>query len=457
MIINILPAVILGITIVLILLQRLLNIKDEQNLILSSLGAFLALIANFHYLPGLDPAGINTDFLARLAAGAGLLTVIFTAGLSFGEKNLEDKCAGFSILLLCGTVGLIAATASFHLLVIFVGLELVSLSCYFLSSPGKKINFPKIFLHDSVTTILFLGGLSLLFLETGSLKLNLIAEQISQATTTGQAGLLFLIIALFYRGGIIPFHKVQFYEETEAITPAAYYNSIIPRLFSFFVLIRLIQVIPEFETWNFMLIILAALTIIGANLLASVQKDPRKMLVYSSIAHGGYLLAGLTTLQPEGHSAVIFYIFLLVVMNCVAYGIIFKQTSEYENKNFENLAGFARRHLLVGGCGAVALFSLAGFIPTGGFMARFYLFQSILADNNYFLLFAVFTGILISIRYYSRTIIYLYSIKNEKKADEVFLHPFFYPGCFIGAVIIFYAGLYPGNLMGIILMGLSGG
>ncbi len=457
MIINILPAVILVATIIFILLQRILNIKDEQNLILALLGVILAFVANFHYLPDMDPAGLNTDFLGRLAAGGGLAAVIFTLSLTFGEKKLREKYAAFSILLLTGAVGLIAATASLNLLVVFIGLELICLSCYFLSTFTENGYEMEIFHRDSAATVAFLGGMGLFFLETGTLELEVVTSGTETLTTTGQAGLLLLIIFLFIRSGIIPFHKLQLQEESRAVAPAAFYISIVPRIFSFVLLFRLTDLFSNFAAWRLILTGFAGLTIILGSMLAYVQKDPRRMLAYSSVVHSGLLLAGLTAAEPPVFGAVIYFLFLLLVMNTVAYGVIYKSTAAGKKNKFTALNNLGSNSIFAAPCAAVAMLSLAGFITTGGFTGRFYLLQTILADKNYFLLFSVFAGTIISLGYYLQTIICIFSCSEKTTGKKVSFHPFFYPGCLLATFMIIYAGLYPNFLIEFIRQGLGGG
>ncbi|HEX4666758.1 MAG TPA: NADH-quinone oxidoreductase subunit N [Chthoniobacterales bacterium] len=350
-----------------------------------------------------------------------LVLAFFTVLLVRSSRPLPNHGEYLAILLL-GTVGLLLLVGSEELLMIFIGLELTGLSLYIMTAFDKTERASaeagmKYFLFGSMASAVTLFGLSLVYGLTGTTSLAEIAPRL----TTGPgapllaAGIIMSLIGFAFKVAAAPFHlwAPDVYQGAPVSTAAFIASG--SKVASFVVLGKIVLVgfAPANGSaawhamvggWTPILALLAALSILLGNFVALVQKNVRRLLAYSAVAHGGYTLLGLVTAGREGFSASLFYTTIYAVTLVGAFGVVGFVRRETGGDDLLHFAGLRDRSPLLAGCMAIFMLSLAGLPPLAGFFGKFYLFSVALrAGENHGLLWLVVLalfGSLISLYYY---------------------------------------------------------
>jgi len=347
-----------------------------------------------------------------------LFTVLFARGSTF-TKHLGEYLA----LILLATIGLMILVSTDQLLMIFIGLELTGLSLYIISAfdknsrPGIEGGM-KYFLFGSVASAFTLFGLSLIFGMTGSTHL----PEIAGALTAGDpiqpllaAGLVMAVAGLSFKIAAAPMHLWAPDTYQAAPVPSAAFIASASKVAAFFVLGRLLidGLAPvagsaDFQAatagWAPALAVIAALSIITGNLVALAQKNLRRLLAYSAIAHAGYTLLGILAGTPAGFSATLFYTTVYGITILGTFGIIDIVKRHTGRDDVAAFANLRHRSPLLAAYLAIFLLSLAGLPPLVGFFGKFYLFAAAFAagDNNglLWLILLALAGSLVSLYYY---------------------------------------------------------
>ncbi|NIT56444.1 MAG: NADH-quinone oxidoreductase subunit N, partial [Aliifodinibius sp.] len=231
-------------------------------------------------------------------------------------------------LMLIATTGMLGLVSANNLVMIFIGIETMSICLYILAGiiKGQKIGAEaalKYFLLGAFATGFLLYGMALLYGATGSLYLTEIAGAAS-SDLLFIAGAALLLIGFFFKVSVVPFHMwtPDVYQGTPT-TITAYMATASKSAAFVALLVVLSKMIPaETANWAGVIEVIAILTMVLGNLIAIVQDNIKRMLAYSSIAHAGYLLVGLAAGTPEGYSAVLFYLFAYTIMNIGAFGVV---------------------------------------------------------------------------------------------------------------------------------------
>jgi len=298
-------------------------------------------------------------------------------------------------LTLFGAVGMMLMTSAVELLVVFIGLEISSIATYILCGFRKgqataSESSLKYFLLGSFATAFFLYGIALAFGSTGSTNIGAIAAGL---TTTATPRLAFLSVALIIIGlgfkvSAAPFHVwiPDVYQGAPA--PVVGLMSTAPKAAAFAVLLRILfSGFPLMEhRWSALLWAIAALSMTVGNLGALLQRDVKRMLAYSSIAHAGYLLVAFTAFPADGIAAACFYTAAYAAMNVGAFAVI-TQISGYEEptRSIDDFTGLALKRPILAALLAFFLLSLIGIPFTGGFFGKFYVFTAALHAGHVWL------------------------------------------------------------------------
>lgn len=351
--------------------------------------------------------------------------------LSRHRRLLGDYYA----LILLATVGMMVMAEAVDVVTLYVGIELAAFSGYLLAgflrnSLTSMEAALKYFLTGIFASAFILFGIALIYGATGST--NYLG--ISEAIRSGQAAQAPLVIAIImllggfgFKLALVPFHNWAPDVYQGAPAPAAALLASGPKVAGFAAVIKLfiIALGSQSGTWVSLMIALSIATLLAGSTLALVQRDLKRMLAYSSIAHGGYLLMALiaTGEMPisEGAPAALFYLACYTVMNLGAFGVVVwleNRLPDFDG-TFEELAGLARRSPWIAGIMALFMLSLTGIPPTAGFFAKFYLFTAVVDAG---LAWLAVIGILFSVVsafYYLRVIVYMYmrSADGEAAAD----------------------------------------
>ncbi|MEE9276405.1 MAG: NADH-quinone oxidoreductase subunit N [bacterium] len=378
----------------------------------------------------------------------------------------------FYALMLFSLFGMIVLASANDLIMIFLGIETMSLSIYVLvgfirHDPLSREAALKYFLMGAFASGLLLYGMALVYGLTGTTALSGIA----QAFAGGRAdpsnpAMIFAIILLVagfgFKLALAPFHMWLPDAYTGAPTSITAFMSVAVKLATFAALMRLLFVAfgAMAPKWNILLWLLAAFTMTWGNVAAIAQTSLKRMLAYSSIAHAGYVLMGLVAamgveggkvvFSALGISAVLFYMFVYVFTSLGAFGMLILLCREdWRGDNIEDWRGIAHSHPWAAFAFLIFLLSLAGIPPTAGFVGKLYLFAAAV-DNSYYYLAVI--GVLtsaISIYYYGRIIMVMFMEVREEAQPAVFFSNA--PSLFIALLVLTLAtlllGLFPGTFL----------
>jgi NADH-quinone oxidoreductase subunit N len=430
-ILRILPEVILTVVGVLIMLIEPLLAKGKSRRSLgwlAVLGVVAALAASLYQYQ--LPAGtayfgtVQTDdfsvFFHVLLCGISLVCLL----ISLDATTAQTEGMGeFYALAVFGTVGMLFMTCAVELLLVFVGLEISSISTYILagfrkrSAKGPEAAI-KYFLLGSFATAFFLYGIALTFGATGTTRMEAIAGLLSSSTTSmlAVAGLALIIIGLGFKVSAAPFQvwTPDVYEG--APSPVVALMSTAPKAAAFAVLLRILYgAFPALHlSWVPILWWLAVLSMFVGNLGALRQKNLKRLLAYSSIAHAGYLLVAFTALSADGIAAASFYAVSYAAMNVGIFAVV-SHAGGFDDRLtlIDDYRGLAYRSPLLGGAMAFFLISLIGIPFTGGFFGKFYVFTAAVHSGFVWLAILGLINSGIAAFYYLRVVAALYSRPTE--------------------------------------------
>ena len=448
------------------LLEAFLKREDKEYLGYVSLVALLVSGGFSVWLWGRDLTYFaGTLVLDRLAIV--LCVALVTAGLFLVLMSLkylarQDMNHGeYYALLLLALSGAMIMVSSTSLLVIFLGLETLSVSSYALAGlkrkdPKSSEAAVKYFLMGSFASAFLVFGLALLYGAAGSLEFGGIRSALSGQAggpgVTGWAGLALVIAGFGFKIALVPFHMWAPDVYEGAPTPVTAFFSIGPKLAGFAVLFRFLaplwsQVGARPAIYR-LLWAVAVLTMVVGNLAALRQKNLKRLLAYSSIAHSGYIL--LAVLSGDG-AGLVFYLVAYLFMNAGAFSALIamsRQGTEY--LSLEDFSGIGFKYPWIGASLAVFLFSLAGFPPTAGFLAKFYVFSAAVRQGEVALVIIAVLASLVSVFYYLRIIVVMYMKDPVAGVDIETDNPALYLVLFLCFYGVFQLGIWPGNLLAII-------
>ncbi len=358
----------------------------------------------------------------------GLIAVVAAAGgLILMYENPATRGAQFSelvFLALNSIVGMLILVSAVDLLIIFIGLELMSLSLYLMiaMSHEQKISKEaaiKYFVLGSFASAIFLYGISFVFGTAGTVNLLDLMQNSANLISTSKLflfGMTFIIIGFCFKVSIAPFHAWTPDVYQGSPTPLTSFMATAVKTASFAAFLRVIATKPLLGSQNLFDVLqwLAVITMTVGNIAALVQSNVKRTLAYSSISHSGYLLVGVITAGISQNSAfgagsVIFYLLGYALMTTGAFAIIsLIEKNENSVVQTENLAGFAKKQPLLAFCLTVFLLSLAGLPPTLGFFGKLYLFSSAVNEGLVWLALWGVLNSVFSVYYYLRPIVMMY-------------------------------------------------
>ncbi len=322
-------------------------------------------------------------------------------------------------LVLFGAVGMMLMTSATELLVIFVGLEISSIATYILCGFRKGIatgseSSIKYFLLGSFATAFFLYGIALIFGATGTTNLAAIADGLAPITNSRLAFLAvaMILVGMGFKVSAAPFQVWTPDVYQGAPAPVVGLMSTAPKAAAFAVLLRILfSGFPGLEhRWSALLWILAVLSMSIGNLGALLQRDVKRMLAYSSIAHAGYLLAAFTAFPQDGIAAAMFYTAAYSAMNVGAFAAVTAITGYDESlRSITDYTGLALRRPVLAALLTFFLLSLIGIPFTGGFFGKFYVFTAALHAGQVWLAVIGLLNSGIACFYYLRLIATLYT------------------------------------------------
>jgi NADH-quinone oxidoreductase subunit N len=356
------------------------------------------------------------DVLKLMGYFATLAVVVYSRAYLADRKLLRGE---FFVLALFALLGMMVMISANHFLVLYVGLELLSLSLYALAAFQRDSAVAteaamKYFVLGALASGLLLYGMSLLYGLTGTLELPRMAEVLQAGVRDDLIlafGLVFLVAGLGFKLGVAPFHMwvPDIYEG--APSAVTLFIASAPKLAAFAFAMRLLVdgLEPAIGDWQGMLAVMAVLSLAIGNLAAIMQRNIKRMLAYSTISHMGFLLLGLLAGTLAGYTAGLFYAITYVLMGLGAFGmVVYLSRQDFEAVNLDDFKGLNQRHPWLAAILAMFMFSLAGLPPFVGFYAKLYVLQALVGAGWTWLAVVAVVFSLIGAFYYLRVVKVLY-------------------------------------------------
>jgi NADH-quinone oxidoreductase subunit N len=458
---RILPEIVLSIFgMIVMVLDPLMDERRSQRTlsIIALVGSLAALAATlfqaqypglaFWHMVRVDSFSVFFHFLVAVVTAVVILA-------SFDYMEAQGIRAGeYYALVLFGAVGMSLMSSAVELVLIFIALEISSISTYILAGFRRHAAISsessvKYFLLGSFATAFFLYGVALMFGATGSTSITVIGDALRSGhiPVLAYVGIALMFVGLGFKVAAAPFHvwTPDVYEG--APSPVVGFMSTAPKAAVFAVLLRVMfEADAPGRVW--LIWVVAALSMTLGNIGALVQDNVKRLLAYSSIAHAGYLLVAFAALPNNGIPAAMFYTASYAAMNVGAFAIISHIGGKGERYvTLEDYEGLGRSNPLLAATLTIFLLSLIGIPITGGFFAKFYVFSAALQAN---LVGLVIIGVLnsaVASYYYLRVIVVMY-MREPREEVPVSPIPFGLGAALaISLVATIYLGVLPGRVL----------
>jgi NADH-quinone oxidoreductase subunit N len=352
-----------------------------------------------------------------------------TALFAIDHEQL-GKRGDFYLLLLASTIGMSLMASAGDLVMLYLSIETTSIPLYVLAGfmtrdPKSTESGFKYLLFGALTSAIMLYGFSLLYGFTGTtdlkdIALNLVQGQTNPMLTLGT--LLLILVGFGFKISAVPFHfwAPDVYEG--APTPVAGFLSTASKAAGFSVLLRVLMTVFPSATgtigyWSGLIAIVSVASMTLGNTLAIAQKNIKRLLAYSSIAHAGYALIGVVAISSLGVSSVVFYLIAYLVANLAAFGVVMTIWRVIGSDEISAYAGLSRRAPFLSLILLIALLSLAGIPPMGGFIGKFIVFAAAVNAQMYWLAIIGVLNSVIGLYYYMIVlkVVYLYRSDDDDK------------------------------------------
>ncbi len=403
--------------------------KATQKILLPATLLFLmvALVANFFYWNAPDGVYFKSMLIEnRLTMsfnGIVLLSALLIAALSRGFTRTENaQPAEYYGIMLFSLVGAIMMIGYENLIMLFVGVEILSVSMYVLTGSDKR-NLRsneaalKYFLMGAFATGIMLFGIALLYGATGSFNLTQIKGMVALTAASPSpllyVGLLMLLIGMLFKVSAAPFHfwTPDVYDGAPTIFTT--FMSTIVKTAGFAAIFRLLGGAfgGAYNFWWTTLAAITVLTLVAGNITAVYQQSFKRMMAYSSISHAGYLLLAVTAFTSQSQNAVVFYSLAYSLATISAFGVLMLVAEEKNAQpieiaeSYDSFNGLGKKNKLLGFVLTVSMLSLAGIPLTAGFWGKFFVFGSVIERGQTWLLVVAILMSAVGIYYYFKAII----------------------------------------------------
>lgn len=351
-----------------------------------------------------------------------LVAAVLMMSRTYLRQRGIDK-GEYYMLALFGVLGMMITISSNHLLLLFLGLELLSLAMYamtaFKRDDGRASEAAiKYFILGALASGIMLYGMSLLYGVTGELTLTSIAHSVAagEGSLALKAAVVMIVAGAVFKMGVAPFHMWLPDVYDGAPTAVTLYLAAAPKIATLALLMRLLVdgMGPLFSDWQPVLIVVAMLSMAIGNVIAIAQTSFKRMLTYSTISHVGFILLGLLAGTSEGYAAALFYTIAYAVMTVGGFGIILLLARQgFEAEDLADLKGLNDRSPVMAFAFLLLMFSMAGIPFTFGFWAKLAVLQAIVGVGLWWLaIFAVITAV-IGAFYYLRAVKMVYFDQPE--------------------------------------------
>lgn len=371
----------------------------------------------------------------------------------------RDESRGeYFILGLFALLGMMVLVSAHSLLTVYLGLELLSLSMYAMVALRRNSVFAaeaamKYFVLGALASGMLLYGISLIYGITGNLDLNMVRDVVLEKGRDDvglMLGVVFVVVGIAFKLGAAPFHMwvPDVYEG--APTAVTLFIGTAPKVAAFGMLIRLLVdgLGPLQEDWGQMLMLLAIVSMGVGNVVAIAQRNIKRMLAYSTIAHAGFLLLGLTSGTTQGYASAMFYIISYALMALGSFALIIGLGRKgQEADQLDDFKGIFRSHPWYAFMTLILMLSMAGVPPFLGFWAKWGVLQTVIESGNAWLAVVAVAFSVIGLFYYLRIVRYAY-FEDPQSDVEVLPGQDFRIMFSSNTLVILLLGLFPSLLMG---------
>ncbi len=382
-----------------------------------------------------------------------LISLILTILISLRYLKTERADFGeYYSLLLFATTGMMLMASARDLIIVFLGIELMSLSLYILcgikkQDPRSSEAAMKYFLLGAFSTALLLYGISILYGLTTTTDIYKIADYIrnSPPSPSLMLSMILIIVSFSFKISAVPFHMWAPDVYEGAPTSITAFMSTGPKAAAFAVLGRVFfTAFPVFEPyWTTVLIIIAILTMGVGNILAIAQTNIKRMLAYSSIAHAGYILLAIIAGTNEAMNGMMVYLLVYTFMNMGAFAVVILLE---KGENISDYNGLSKSHPFSAAMMLIFMFSLTGIPPTAGFVGKFYIFMAAINAGYTWLVIIAVIFSAISAYFYLRIVMNMY-MKPLSETIGIMPSLGLAAALFISAIMIFVIGLAPSIIL----------
>ncbi len=425
------------------------------GLLLSAAAAFITSGNNQILFGGMLKLNQISLFFDMLYIFIGLITLIFSQG--YLEKRGSKSRGEYPALILFAVIGMMLMTRANDLVIVFLGLELLSISLYVLVGFLRHDNLSnesglKYLLLGAFATGFFLFGAAITYGATGTTNYDGIVLAIANDNILSKIylvlGIGLLLIGFAFKVALVPFHMWSPDVYQGAPTTVTGFLCTAPKAAGFGALLILFNnpLADIHYQWQDIFWLLAVLTMTVGNVTALVQSNVKRMLAFSSISHAGFLVMGILVLNVSSISAVLFYLVTYSVINLGSFAIVSAVEREENGLKFKDYRGLGLRYPWLAAAMTIFMISLAGFPPTAGFVAKYGLFSAAIAEGYIWLVVIAVLNTLISVYYYLRLVINMY-MKEEENALISSFNIIVIGLIWIMAAMMIILGITPGFLL----------
>lgn len=399
---------------------------------------------------GIDGVAVFTNMVCILAAGLSLMM-----GVHYMDQ-IGVRAREFHPLVLFAVSGMLLMGGARDLIVLFLGVEVMSLPAYVLAGirrqdPKSGEAALKYFLLGAFATSFLLYGIALLYGATGTTSYAGIAAALGEAPRLSVlAGIGMLIVALGFKVGVVPFHfwAPDVYQGAPTNVTALMAVGVKAAAVVGTARLFLTALGGLHVDWSTVLWWIAVATMTLGNFVAISQNNVKRMLAYSSVAHAGYLLAAIAAGTSRGGGAVLFYLLTYAFMNLGAFAVVIAVGARDEpNEQLSDFAGLGSRQPLLGGAMVLFLFSLMGIPPLAGFVGKLYIIEALVHSGLVWLSVILILNSVVSGYYYLRVIVEMFMRDPTGDAPEPEPRPYLMACVFLALVGTVFFGIFPDSAL----------
>ena len=390
---------------------------------------------------------LRFDMLGFLFQMFFLLAAGVTALFFMDTERLSERPEAY-LLMLAATIGMCLMAASADLIMLYLSIETTSIPLYVLAGffigdeRSTEAGF-KYLLFGALTSAVLLYGFSLIYGFSGTTDLYSLSAHFTKFDPLTIAVTFLILAGLAFKVSLFPFHfwAPDVYEG--APSPVAGFLSTASKAAGFAVIVRLVTAAFRFEdvavNWSLILAALATLTMIVGNFVALAQKNVKRLLAYSSIAHAGYAMIGIVAFNQLGFASTVFYMITYLLTNLLAFGIVSTVGKVTGSDDLSAYSGLSRRNAPLALAMLAAFLSLAGMPPFGGFVAKVFVFLAAINTGWVWLTVVGVLNSIVGLYYYLNVLKYVYLFRKENEDEQQ--HPVPVSRAFTTGLIILVAGV----------------